>query len=363
MKKILLIAAFLFSLVASMCLSSCSSNDKNNDLPMIYMEKPKYALGKESVAIRIKSEIVADRDIVVPFSFAAKDDEEGGKEGVDFTTKDKNFVIKAGESEGTITLTRIKENIEDNNKETLINLKSVPKGYVLGLMDYATIKLYGKAGNIMSFSDLESSLCYETPFFISLEKMKGGKYKAEADTKFELEVDPSSTAIEGEHFEFVDGRFAQVKRKKTEGYFTLKFLKKEEGKDNIIIRFKPKEGFCAGVVSSTTIKIDGPYNLNGKWSFDKIVNAENIAWGLSGEEKLPTGSQKDIIEFKGDSYKEYTFSCDIKSDFKNYFGEKTRTITFIGETLKDYQEEATTSCPKHNVLQYSFPDMNVNFSA
>ena len=70
--------------------------------------------------------------------------------------------------------------------------------------------------------------------------MKGGVYKVKVATTFDIEVDESSTAIEGVHYEFVNGAQVVVPINKNKGSFSIKYLKKEEGKDKLILRLANK---------------------------------------------------------------------------------------------------------------------------
>lgn len=328
---------------------------------MIYVNKAKYSMAKKSIDIIINAEKPAEQDMSVSYSFAGE-----AQEDVDFKVSAPEFVFKKGETVAKITLDRIKENIEAYSKELIINLRAVPKEYALGLMNYSVVTLFGTNGNIMTFSSDNDILTLESHYAINLETMKGFRYKVVEDTKFYVEVDPSSTAIEGEHFEFTNGKYALIKARKHTGDVTIKFLKKEEGKDKIVLKLQPKDGFAIGAFASTTLQIKGASDLSGKWYFDKFVNYENISsqYGWATDvSKIPHPDIEDMIEFVGDSYKEYKVTTDFKSDYKNYFGNQTTDVKFIEEVDTSYPEEMIKGPVSHRVSEYLFPNINVNFSA
>lgn len=83
----------------------------------------------------------------------------------------------------------------------------------------------------MSFENSTGKVGFSADFSIKLTNMKGGVYKVKVATTFDIEVDESSTAIEGVHYEFVNGAQVVVPINKNKGSFSIKYLKKEEGKD------------------------------------------------------------------------------------------------------------------------------------
>lgn len=92
-------------------LASCSSDD-NQRLPQIYIDQPFYTLAKGSIELKIKADQAPLTDVFIPVLFGGT-----AVEGVDFTISEPSILLKAGETEATFTLTRIEENIGDENKE------------------------------------------------------------------------------------------------------------------------------------------------------------------------------------------------------------------------------------------------------
>ena len=69
--------------------------------------------------------------------------------------------------------------------------------------------------------------------------VKGVDYMYKRDeVRVPFEIDPASTAVEGEHYEIVGGgRELVLGIMKATADVTIRFLKKEAGKDKVIIRF------------------------------------------------------------------------------------------------------------------------------
>ena len=331
-------------------LASCSSDD-NQRLPQIYIDQPFYTLAKGSIELKIKADQAPLTDVFIPVLFGGT-----AVEGVDFTVSEPSILLKAGETETTFTLTRIEENIGDENKELYVNLQKAPEGFSLGLMNYASVNLLNNNGIIMSFENSTGKVGFSADFSIKLTNMKGGVYKVKVATTFDIEVDESSTAIEGVHYEFVNGAQVVVPINKNKGSFSIKYLKKEEGKDKLILRLANKDGYAIGSNGTLTVTISGPDIFTGTWAFDKITNLD--LFEMYGEDisKAPKGTPSDRITFEGDSYLEYTFTPDLSGDLKNYFGTSPRKITFKEEGDKSFQENSGANV-KVSILE--IPDVNV----
>lgn len=347
---------YVFAIVGMMLLlAACSSDDDKGALPQIYIDQPFYTLAKGSVEVKVKIDKAPDVDVTIPVGFGGT-----AVEGVDFTVPQAAVTFKAGATEASFVLQRIDENIGDDNKELYVNLQKAPVGFSLGVMNYASVTLLSSNGAIMSFSDSQGKVGFNADFEIQLSTMKGGSHKVKVDTSFPLVVDESSTAVEGEHFEFVGGSVATVKRNKNKGVFSVKMLKKEEGKDKLVIRFSNKDGYAFGSNAVMTILLKGADVFTGTWAFKQITNLDLFeSYGVEDMSKAPKGTPADQIIFEGDSYEEYVFTSNITGDLRNYFGNSTRKITFKEEADKNFQE--LWKNVKVSVLE--IPDININFSA
>ena len=82
-------------------LASCSSDD-NQRLPQIYIDQPFYTLAKGSIELKIKADQAPLTDVFIPVLFGGT-----AVEGVDFTISEPSILLKAGETEATLSLIHI----------------------------------------------------------------------------------------------------------------------------------------------------------------------------------------------------------------------------------------------------------------
>ena len=202
MKKVL----FCLITVCSLVMASCSSdNDNPVSMSELNFDQARYSMAKGEVELKIISDKAATTTVSIPVSFSGT-----AVEGTDFTILEKAFTLKAGETEAVLTVTRILENIGDDVKELVVNLGTAPDGFKIGIMSYTTVELLSNKAILMSFNANKGILSESTSYGITLETLEGKPYKVTQETKLDIEVDPSSTAIEGTHFEFVGGKYATV---------------------------------------------------------------------------------------------------------------------------------------------------------
>lgn len=90
--------------------------------------------------------------------------------------------------------------------------------------------------------------------------VKGVDYMYKRDeVRVPFEIDPASTAVEGEHYEIVGGgRELVLGIMKATADVTIRFLKKEAGKDKVIIRLVEGGLFEGGTNASVTVNVNGP---------------------------------------------------------------------------------------------------------
>ena len=341
--------------------ASCSSDDDDvKEAVQLNLDKAHYTLAKGSVEVKLLADAAPATTISVPVSFAGT-----AVEGTDFNASAKAFTLKAGETEATITLTRIEESIGETDKELVVNLGTAPEGFRIGVLNYTSVALLSSNAVIMSFDNATDVLTESGSYNVALTRLQGGTYLVTEAMQLEVEVDGSSTAVEGTHFEFVGGTHASIPVKKNRGTVNIKFLKKEAGKDKLVLRLKEKDGFGYGNNPTITITIQGQYLLAGTWAFDKIVNKDyyESAWYIDTSD-FPTGTSSDQIKFEGTSYQEYTFIPTLSGDLKNYFGTESCTVTYVGELEKTLEEQSGMgSRVIVKVATLKFPSVNANFSA
>lgn len=356
-RKYISVLPVMMLFVAGTALQSCSDDDTNASDPQIFLERTNYRLGLGQVTIKVAADVAPATDISLPVQFGGS-----AVEGVDFTVASHQITFKAGQTETEFVVNRVVEKeLPDDELTLYVNLKNPPAGYSLGLLNYASIAVLGKNGDAISFSDDEGKVGLSGVFKIGVFSLSGNSKRLDNEETFEFEIVPElTTAVEGEHFELPEGHFVTVPRRRSEGSFTMNMLKVEEGHDIVTLRLLEKEGYGFSNFPTMTIRIAGPDLFTGTWAFKGIVNLD--LFDMYGEDSsgAPKCSPDDKITFGGNSYESYTFTPDIKGDFKNYFGTETRTISFEGEVGKNFQENFSSDLTY--VLCYKFPGINVNFS-
>ena len=352
-----LLGMFMIAGIVSV-FSSCSNDDEPQvTLPQISVERSHYNLATGSIEVGIKADVAPAADITVPVKIA------GTASTSAYALSASQFVIKAGETSSSITISRVGEPGE-NNETFTINLEQ-GSGYTLGLTNYIEITLLSKYGYIMSFDVNEARLNEADEYGITLYNTDGSQYKPAGSETVQVEVDTeNSTAVEGVNFKFTDSNVVTFSNK-ARGTFGIEVIKAEEGKDKLVLRLAEKAGFASGSNPTMTITVAGQDNFAGTWAFpSSIANIENLAmWGSFLEiDNAPVCSSEDQITLAGGP-DEYTFTPNIKGDFKNYFGTSSQTVRYDKIVEKNFQEIMAANGRNVKVSQLLFPGMNVKFSA
>lgn len=358
MKKLTtkLLGMFMIAGMVSSFASCSDDDDPGVTIPQITVERSHYNLATGSIEVLIKADAAPATDIAIPVKVA------GTAQIDEYTLSASQFVLKAGETRSSITVTRIEEKIGEDNKTLVLNLER-GEGYTLGLTNYAEITLLSKNGYIMTFEQSKVRVNVSDEFGVTLFTMGGVPYKPQSEETFTVEVDTeNSTAVEGEHFKFTDGKTVKIS-KVNRGTFTIEVLKAETDKDKLVLRLADKAGYACGSNSTMEITIAGKDNFSGTWAFPS--NIYNISlFSDYGEDTnaAPKSSSADRITFAGGP-DEYTFTPSISGDYKNYFGTETRTVKFDKMVGKNFQEIMDKYGRNVQVAQLIFPNINVNFSA
>ncbi|NLI37702.1 MAG: DUF4843 domain-containing protein [Bacteroidales bacterium] len=349
------IYALLVTLVA--ITTSCSTSD-NTVVPQLNLGQAAYTLANGTVKIKLEADAAPTTTMNVPVTISGT-----AVEGTDYTISGKSFELKAGEKEAFITLTRVA--VQDS-KALTVTLGAAPQGYENGTMSYTTVNLLGKDAAVFSFENYADQLTLSKQYTIVLQKADGSIYNASTATEFEVEVDPSSTAVEGTHFKFTNNvKTFTVNAGKSKGTISLDFLKLETGKNTIVLKLKEKTGFNYGNNDKLTITIVGPTTFNGTWAFSQVSPDNktwwNTSWGANTDD-LITGTSADQIKFEGSSYQSYTFTPNISGKLKNYFASAC-TATFMNERQEKMQEEGGMPPREVTLSVLKFDKINTNISA
>lgn len=346
------------ALLLSPVFVSCGPKEDEPQTPEVSVTVQHYNLGKDAIDVTVKSSVAPTTDLIIPFTVTG-DAQEGSDK--DFVLSAQQFVIKAGETLGTVTVSHGSAPQADDTRTLTLNL-GAGTGYNLGLAKFCTIDLLGKNGYIVSFANNTLKLVDEGELLIETSKMDGSNYNLPAADSFEVEVDPDrSTAVEGVHYSFPDGKSIDVPAKKFKGSVKIKLLSVEAGKDVVVIRLKEKAGFATGTNPTMEIRLAGVESIAGTWAFGEFVEMETLTGYGESLSQAPKATSADKFTLAGGTA-EYTFTPSFSGDLKNYFGNSERKITLLGIKSKLFGQ--TTISPFFvRIPTYTFPGINVNFSA
>lgn len=325
MRKIL----FVFSLFLSLSLILACSDDDNSD-PKLSFGRPIYILkAAEPLAVELIVSEPVTEEIKVPFMIdgSAVLDE-------DYTISAKEFVLHPGDWIDTVWVTP-KENVI-GQREIRLSLQEVPR-YRLWNNRWAIIPVETKDIFTCSFS--QTTMDLKSEVVVSMKLTVGGvdyMYKRE-ELRVPFEIDPASTAVEGEHYEIVGGgRELIMGIQKATADVTIRFLKKEVGKDKVIIRLVEGGLFEGGTNTSVTINVNGPTlyeDFVGAWTSPDFISGDFIkgmVWGHPTDcDNLPVNNlSTDRIVFTAGATN--TLNVDgVQGDLAKYL--RNCEVVYIGE--------------------------------
>ncbi len=356
MRKIL----FVFSLFLSLSLILACSDDDNSD-PKLSFGRPIYILkAAEPLAVElIVSEPVME-EIKVPFMIdgSAVLDE-------DYTISAKEFVLHPGDWIDTVWVTP-KENVI-GQREIRLSLQEVPR-FRLWNNRWAIIPVETKDIFTCSFS--QTTMDLKSEVVASMKLTVGGvdyMYKRE-ELRVPFEIDPASTAVEGVHYEIVGGgRELIMGIQKATADVTIRFLKKEVGKDKVIIRLVEGGLFEGGTNTSVTINVNGPTlyeDFVGAWTSPDFISGDFIkgmVWGHPTDcDNLPVNNlSTDRIVFTAGATN--TLNVDgVQGDLAKYL--RNCEVVYIGEEPEQLWDQDAYGI-KRDVVTLELSKANVNYSA
>ena len=351
MRKIL----FVFSLFLSLSLILACSDDDNSD-PKLSFGRPIYILkAAEPLAVELIVSEPVTEEIKVPFMIdgSAVLDE-------DYTISAKEFVLHPGDWIDTVWVTP-KENVI-GQREIRLSLQEVPR-YRLWNNRWAIIPVETKDIFTCSFS--QTTMDLKSEVVVSMKLTVGGvdyMYKRE-ELRVPFEIDPASTAVEGEHYEIVGGgRELIMGIQKATADVTIRFLKKEVGKDKVIIRLVEGGLFEGGTNTSVTINVNGPTlyeDFVGTWVSPTFISGDFIkgmVWGHPTDcDNLPVNNlSTDRIVFTAGATN--TLNVDgVQGDLAKYLRN------CIGEEPEQLWDQDAYGI-KRDVVTLELSKANVNYS-
>ena len=360
MKNIISIACLLLS----MCFVACNDDDSEEKGPQLAFSKLIYTLDAENpleVEIQVSEPVQANTSVKFKVRGVAVQGEE-------YELSADEFVIPAGESTASITVTP-KNNFE-GGKTIKLELSPV-EGYVLGEYNFTLIEVLTKGQLICAFAEENYVLPGELEVRMNAKDANTGKYfSASTDTKVPFIVGKHSTAIEHVHYEFVDNpdKMFVIPAKKSYGTIKIKFLKWEEGKTTLFLLVPDgNDRVLPGDVDQTEIYIKGmttPDRLVGKWAFKEVTSIEYLRennWygGLDEVAHLPENNlPTDILEFVDGGAK---LKVHATGDMAKYF--RDCDVKFLREQqLYLYELAGIGRPPMVTASMLELSQANVNFS-
>ena len=319
----------LLALLAVLLFSGCRKSEPETTL-FVSIERLNYSLGSHGTTITLQATAAPTTDLVIPYHVAGE-----AKLGTDYELSAPNFILKAGETKAELQVKRL---VEGEKARTFSILLTPPASgpYKVSLKNFAYVNVFGKASYQANFNETKGTVLAETTFGLRIMGIPSGRYRVDEDTHLELEVDPSSTAVEGVHFAFAQSKEVIVPRRErnAEGLFTIRTLKVEEGHDKLVLRVAERDGFAEGKGRPTlTLTLAGPEDFSGTWKLKAWANAQSLAdnYGVTTAELIKPNQDDRMILTKSTDGKSYTAELAFKDELSEYFGQGKRTLPLVGE--------------------------------
>ena len=347
----------LLALLTLIVFSSCRKSASETAL-FVSIERLNYSLGSHGTTITLQATAAPTTDLVIPYHVAGE-----AKLGTDYELSAPNFILKAGETKAELQVKRL---VEGEKARTFSILLTPPasESYKVSLKNFAYVNVFGKASYQANFNETKGTVLAETTFGLQISLIPRGRYRVDEDTHLELEVDPSSTAVEGVHFAFAQSKEVIVPRRErnAEGLFTIRTLKVEEGHDKLVLRVAERDGFAEGKGRPTlTLTLAGPEDFSGTWKLKSWANAQSLAdnYGVTTAELIKPNQDDRMILTKSTDGKSYTAELAFKDELSEYFGQGKRTLPLVGE--RSISPEDTNVRAGYGLLL--FAGANLSFDA
>lgn len=347
----------IFSLVLG-----CSDDEVG--CPTISFRRPYYILSPtEDLNVEVRLSEATLNNLTVGFTVGGT-----GKEGEDYIISAKEFMIPAGQDSAIISLSPM--NTINEGREVSLYLQEV-EGYDFGMYRQTMIPIEQQEPFTTSFFSSDYNLYEESEIAIKLFIGTSEYTRPSYDITVPFDIDPASTAELGVHYEIVGGE-KQFLYKKDDlmGRVRLRFLKKEAGKDKIVLRLVEDDRFLISTSNNkANINIDGPIdfeNLVGTWRFSGFSSESHVRkmatmfGDTEGLQKLPQGDISDVLVFTTESGKNIIRTNQLVSDLKNYFIDEAEVsvLDIVENQLYELDEWSL----HRSVLQTELSKVNLNFS-
>ena len=359
------IISLLLFLAAGLCFTACEKEEKIDlSTPVLRFSEIVYSLGTTTpLEVRLTSSRPMEQNTTVPF-----DVQGAAIEGEEYELSAKDFRFATGDTAASITITP--KACKEDGKTIKLTLHPV-EGFRFGEFNFTLIEIVAEAQVIASFDQSSYTLAQELSVNAYIKNALTGNYYSShpGNINVPFTIDPKSTAIEGEHFEFIDNpdHLITFGPNKSQASFGIRFLKWEEGKNRLYLNVGDAN-VIAGNIDQVSILVKGPTtveDLEGRWAFAEALSWDylyenGIMWSYNEEEvkNLPrNNSSADILEFK-----EGKLIPHLQGDLANYFREAT--VTFLRERSLWLNEQSNGGRPPQvTASEMQLSAANVNFSA
>lgn len=350
-------------LTLPLLLSACSKDDSGSSTPTISFERQAQLLpdGSTSIRLQVTGLNASSEEYIVNLK------RSGTAAETDYELSSDHFVIGGSNPVTTIQITS--KNYGSESKNLVLTLVP-PQGISLGANPSMTITLGAQDPIIYSFVSATMDLKEYVSPEIKLFKKDGTTYSVNDDLRIPAAVDTEkSTAVQGEHFEFVgEPEFVYGKGKLT-APVQLKFLKKEEGKDKIVLKVDPSAAqYVAGDPGECTITIVGSdyFKIEGTWYV--YQQPTDKAYFMSAYDGLISFNEQTFVGFpEATEADTFTFDTEknvlttsLQSDLKNFFGE---TCNMTPSDIKCEVRDMDNNQIKYQLKLIDLDNCNRDFSA
>lgn len=293
--------------------------------PQVYFEGASFAITKgETIKIPVKLQKSPSEEVQVEYSIRTANPEAEFEE---YTVTPK--VLTFTPSRDTDTLYIKNETKQKEARDMIISLKSLPKGYREGLVNYVLVNFLGSSSFFVTFSNETAQLNRSTGITLMLKNDRGYNQRAPKDMTFAIEVDHQrSTAVEGIHFELPKGKEVVIKERDRNASTTIQALKHEEGHTKIVLNLVPATGTHLGQYTTMTIEMK-EVDFSGVWHFQKFANEEAFSW-FEKPELIITGKEGDKVTITQISPDELMFKFDISGTLNQIVPAKSKG-TYVRE--------------------------------
>ena len=317
----MLMKKVLFMLLAlPLFMAACSDDELEATIATISFDKRAQTLPDGSTDIKLVVsglDASSNREYVVDLKCSGTATES------EYELSSDHFVIGGANPVTTITVTSLNYSGKSKNLDIVL---VAPKNFNLGENPVTTITMASQEQIVYNFLEDNLELKVSATPTIELYTMDGDWYYPTEDLHIPVVVNKEkSTAVLGEHFEFVGEPEFLFTPDDEDASVEIKYLKKEEGKDKIVLEVDPAAArYAQGDPGQCTITIVGPdyARIDGTWYVDQQPTDKNYMIKTSyvpssDLEGFPEATQADRFTFDSKTGK---LSTSLQSTLKNFFG-------------------------------------------